>query len=171
MSARTLPFVVQPKAKFAEVTLGTEESGQIKVEQRNYVTVGEKALTQEAMKGSRAITDLYAFVRDVAEDSGKAPEQVLADLSAFPTPEYLLVWADDAAAHLEAVNLESSRRRLIHATAILVSRVDREWSINDTMELHSDLVDALADFYVEEEKGLSGILEDTSSNTGAEGKE
>ena len=151
MSARKLPFVVQPKAKFVEVTLGSEESGQIKVEQRNYVTVGEKALTQEAMKGSHAVTDLYSFVRDIAEDSGKAPEQVLVDLSATPTPDYLLVWADDAASHLEAVNLEAGRRKMIHATAILISRVDPEWTINDTMELHSDLVDALSEFYTSEE--------------------
>lgn len=170
MSARKLPFVVQPKTAIKEVTLGSERSGQIKVQQRGYVTVGEKALVQEAMKGSHAVTDLYTFVRDVAEEVGKGPEQVLADFGVQPTPEYLLVWADDAAAHLEAVNLESTRRKLIYATAILVSRVDTEWSINDTMELHSDLVEALADFFVSEEKGLSDVLEETSENTGAEGK-
>ena len=171
MSARTLPFVVQPKAKFTEVTLGSEESGQIKVEQRNYIPVGEKALTQEAMKGSHALTDLYAFVRDIAEETGKTADVVLADLGVSPTPDYLVAWVDEAAAYMEKVNLEASRRKMIHATAILVSRVDREWSINDTMELHTDLVDALADFYVKEEKGLSDTLEDAGDNTGAEGKE
>lgn len=171
MSARKLPFVVQPKSVITEVTLGTEESGQIKVEQRNYITVGEKALTQEAMKGSHAVADLYSFVRNVAEDAGKEPEQVLADLSATQIPDYLLVWADDAAAHLEAVNLEAGRRKLVHATAILISRVDSEWTINDTMELHSGLVEALSEFYVKEEKGLANALEDAADNTGAEGKE
>lgn len=171
MSTRTLPFVVQPKAVTKEVTVGSDQSGQIKVQQRGYVTVGEKALVQEAMKGSHAIADLYAFVRDVAEEVGKDPEQVLTDFGAQPTPDYLLVWADDAAALLEAVNLEGTRRKLIYATAILVSRVDTEWSINDTMELHTDLVEDLSDFYVKEEKGLDDILEDTADNTGAEGKE
>lgn len=171
MSARNLPFVVQPKAEFTEVTLGTEDSGQIKVEQRNYTTVGEKALTQEATKGFHAVADLYSFVREIAEDSDKAPEQVLADLSATPTPNYLLVWADDAAGHLEAVNLEAGRRKMIHATAILISRVDPKWTINDTMELHPDLVEALSEFYVKEEQGLAVDLEESADNTGAEGKE
>lgn len=171
MSARKLPFVVQPKAKFSEVTLGTEDSGKIKVEQRNYITVGEKALAQEAMKGSHAVNDLYAFVSNIAEDSNKTPDEVLSDLSSSPAPDYLLVWMDDAAAHLEAVNLESTRRKMIYATAILVSRVDKEWSINDTMELHSELVDALSDFYVKEGTGLADALEDAADNTGAEGKE
>lgn len=171
MSARKLPFVVQPKAKFSEVTLGTEESGKIKVEQRNYITVGEKALVQEAMKGSNAMGDLYAFVTNIAADSNKTPDEVLSDLGSSPTPDYLLVWMDDAAVHMEAINLESARRKMIHATAILISRVDSEWSINDTMELHSDLVEALSEFYVEEGVGLTDALEDAADNTGAEGKE
>lgn len=171
MSARKLPFVVQPRVAFAEETVGTEESGQIKVERRGYITVGEKALTQEAMKGSHAIPELYALVQEIAEDAGKAPDKVLADLATSPTPEYLLVWEDDAASRLEAVQLENTRRQMIHATAILISRVDSEWTINDTMQLHSGLVEALADFYVKEDKGVEDVLEKSEDNTGAEGKE
>ena len=171
MSARKLPFVVQPRVKFTEETLGSEDSGQIKVERRGYVTVGEKALTQEAMKGSHAVPELYAFMRNVAEDSNKEPAQVLADLSTVPIPDYLLVWEDEAAALLEAVQMESSRRQMVHATAILISRVDSQWTIEDTMKLHPDLVSALSEFYAKEEKGAEDILEEAADNTGAEGKE
>lgn len=171
MSARKLPFVVQPKAVVKEVTLGTEESGQIKVEQRNYITVGEKALVQEAMKGSHAIQDLYAFVADVAKEHDKETQQVLEDLSSTPTPEYLLPYNEVALEYLEAVQGEKGRRDMIHATAILISRVDSEWTIQDTMNLHSDLVVALSEFYVKEDSGLSDALKDSADNTGAEGKE
>lgn len=171
MSARKLPFVVQPRVALTKETLGSKESGQIEVERRGYTTVGEKALVQEAMKGSHAMPELYAFVKNVAEDVGKTPEQVLADLSTSPTPDYLLVWEDDATARLEAVQMEGTRRCMVHATAILISRVDSQWTIDDTLQLHSDLVDALSEFYIKEEKGSEDILEDSSNNTGAEGKE
>ena len=171
MSARKLPFVVQPRVKAVKETIGTEESGQIKVERRGYITVGEKAITQESMRGSNAVSDLYELVNVIAEETGKEPRQVLADISDGEKHEYLSIWAIAISSRVEAIGLESARREMVHATAILISRVDPEWTIEDTMELHGDLVKALSAFYVREDSGAQNVLEPTSENTGAEGKE
>lgn len=171
MSARKLPFVVQPRVKATKEIIGTEESGQIKVERRGYITVGEKAITQESMRGSNAIGDLYELVNAIAEETGKEPKAVLADVSGSEKHEYLSVWSSAISSRVEAIGFEGARRDMVHATAILISRVDPEWTIEDTMELHGDLVKALSAFYTREDNGAQNVLEPTSENTGAEGKE
>lgn len=170
MSARQLPFVIQPRKAFSEETIGTEESGQIKVQRRGYITVGEKALTQEAMKGSHAVSSLYSLVGLIAEESDKAPEKVLSDLTASPLPDYLHIWEEDAVKAVESMQLEATRRSMVHATAILISRVDSDWTMEDTMQLHPDLVQALDAFYTKEESGAEDMIEDSKESAGAEGK-
>lgn len=171
MLARKLPFVIQPRVALSPATVGTEESGQISIQRRGYITVGEKALTQEAMKGFHAVADLYSLVQEIAEDVGKPPADVLVDLSTAPAPDYLALWQDAALARLEAVQIENTRRAMVQATAILISRIDSDWTIEDTMQLHPGLVEAISDFYVNEEKGAEGVIAGAEDNTGAEGKE
>lgn len=170
MSVRKLPFIVQPRLAFEKEILGTDESGKIEVERRGYLTVGEKALTQQATKDFTSVVDLYSLVGRIAEEEDKDPKVVLSDFSAVPSPPYLTNWSSELTECMQSVGIENTKRRMIYATAILISRVDSGWEVDDTMSLNSDLVEALAGFYEREDNGAVEELSEEPENTGAEGK-
>ena len=57
---------------------------------------------------------------------------------------------------------------LIQATALLICRVNEAWTIEQTMELHPDLVADLAKLYTDEDNKTIDALEEASNNSGAE---
>lgn len=171
MSARKLPFVVQPKSKTSLVRLGSEKSGQIEVEKRGYLTVGEKALVQEAMQSfDSGTTALYQTVNEIAGANNKTAEEVLGDITKAPMPEYMNPWISEIREAMGLIDVASLKRQVVHASAILVSRVDSEWEVEDTMKLDEELVEALSNFYLQEDNDAINELETDSEDSGAEGK-
>ena len=171
MPTRKLPFVVQPKNKTELVRLGTEKSGQIEVERRGYLTVGEKALAQEAMRSFESGTAvLYQIVNEIATANDKTAQDVLNDITESPTPEYLNPWIGEIREAMNLIEVASIKRQVVHASAILVSRVDPECEVEDTMKLNKELVTALSDFYLEEDAEAIEDLAENSEDSGAEGK-
>lgn len=168
--ARKLPFVVQPRQKTVVEKIGVEETGIIEIERRGYVTVGEKAMVDQAMQGSSAATQLRSLVASIAEIENKEFSEVMSDLTADAAPEYLNDWTDDIVKCFNAIGIENAKRDMLQATALLISRIDAEWTIEDTMQQHQDLVKALSDFYVEENSDDLEELAQDSENSGAEGK-
>jgi hypothetical protein len=47
------------------------------------------------------------------------------------------------------------KRGIAAATILIRSRIDSEWTLDDTLEQDPALIQAFADFYTEEESGLS----------------
>ena len=170
MSARKLPFVVQPRSLSVEKTIGNEESGQIKILAKGYVSVGEKAMVQQSTQDFTASMSLVRLLEEIAATANKTTQQVLTDLDKPKKPKYLEPWEQAIVATLSAVSTENVKREMIQATAILISRVDPEWTAEDTMKLHPALVSQLSDFYNDEDLGVNLELNEEAENTGAEGK-
>ena len=59
--------------------------------------------------------------------------------------------ADELGEVLESMQTAQYRRQVVCALAILMYRVDADISMDDVMDLHPDLIAALAAFYEEEE--------------------
>ena len=59
---------------------------------------------------------------------------------------------------------------IIQATALLICRIDSEWTVEETMELHPDILSGLAALYVDEDNQSVEALEAASSSEASEGK-
>lgn len=169
--ARQLPFVVQPNKKPVLKTIGTEQSGQIEIEVRGYTTVGEKAMVDQSILGEVGTQGFQELLKQIAKAEGKTASEVYDDFSTTPAPEYLEDWAQEFQEAVDVLSVENSKRNIVQATALLISRVDPEWTIEDTMQQHSDLVLELSNLYVEENKrSTDDLISDDASSGGAEGK-
>lgn len=167
---RELPFVVQPRKKVTLEKVGTEESGIIEIERRGYITVGEKAMVDQSMQGANASARLRSVVSAISEAEKKTPSKVMADLSAEPSPDYLDDWAEEVLECFNLINVENAKRDMVQATALLISRVDGDWTIEDTMQQSPGLIKALSDFYNKENSPALEALEEGPQGSGAEGK-
>ena len=171
-----LPFVVQPRLKPIVETIGTEFSGQIEIVRKGYLTVAEKAIVQSAMKEHNGITQSYIIAREIAQAEGIKPETVFEDLSTDPQPEYLNKYAEQLQQILALTREHEERVKLVAATALILCRVNAEWTANDTVELHPDLQEALYALYKDEERKSVKALEDAAveadkAQEGAQGKD
>ena len=175
LKKRGLPFVVQPKYEPILEWVGTDESGIIEIERKGYLTVQEKAIVQGAMEGDTTMTDMFMLCRDIAQKEGLKPDRVFSDMTAPVQPEYFPKYADRISACMARLTEYQDRQRMIAATAMLICRVDKDWSAEDTIALHPDLLDALYVLYMEEDqKSVAAFQESTEKagpKTDSEGKE
>lgn len=175
LKKKGLPFVVEPKYEPIIERIGTEESGVIEVERKGYLTVQEKAIVQGAMEGDTTMTDMFMLCREIAQKEGISPDQVFSDMTCPVQPEYFPTYSDRISACMARLTEYQDRQRMIAATAMLICRVDREWSAEDTVALHPDLLDALYVLYMEEDqksvKALQDAVEKQSPKTDSEGKD
>lgn len=159
-----LPFVVEPRRQPITELVGTEESGKIEILRRGYLTVAEKSFIQQAMGGDSPILALHRLAGKVATSSGKTPVEVL---ETFGRGEISNPIFDDVAGELldvmDSMKVYEGRKHLAAATGLLMYRHDQAWTIEDTLELHPDLVEGLFNLYVKEEIGsLEGFEQDSS---------
>jgi predicted HNH restriction endonuclease len=146
-----LPFVVQPKAeKFIDV-IGTEESGKIEIERRGYLTVSEKAIVQGSISGDPTMSDLYRLGSKIAKEKKKKAGNVVKDMMQAERPAYMADYEGEITDRLMALIAFQEKLTIVQATAVLMSRVDANWTVEQTFELHPDLVQSLAEFYSQEE--------------------
>ena len=169
-----LPFVVQPRLKPIIEQVGTEESGIIEIERRGYLTVAEKAITQGGLSTDTSIRKMYSLAGSIARETGRPQGDVAQDLINQERPEYLSPWNDEIAECIMEMIAYQERAAIVQATALLMSRVDTTWTVDQTMELHPDLLAGLAELYSDEENKTIEALVDAAegaSGGAAQGKD
>jgi hypothetical protein len=154
-----LPFVVQPKLKPIVERLGTEESGIIEIERRGYLTGAEKTFVQQIQQQDGGTLQLVALSRRISrekkiplekaygilvgiltgEASGKAASDIESD------------YAEDIQIAINSISASRTKEELINAACLLIHRVDANIGMESVVELHPDLITALANLYKDEE--------------------
>jgi len=166
-----LPFVVQPRLEPVIEQIGNEECGIIEIERRGYLTVAEKAITQGGLNGDTTVRKLYALAGRIGRETGRQQSEVSNDLMQPERPEYLTPYDDEITECIMEMMAFQERISIIQATALIMSRIDNTWTVDQTMELNPDLVAALSTFFGEEESKTTEALEASSEDTPAvEGK-
>ena len=160
--ARKLPFVVQPRLKPIQEEIGSEESGKFVIERRGYLSVSEKAWVQGAEEGDDATSLVHSLAIRIGGSLNKDPKEVLNDIGAGNLSEDLAPYAEDIMGAMSKVAAFNERHQLIVATCMMVSRVDPQWTVEDTLALHPDHLDALNLLYAEEEAKSLDALEAAS---------
>ena len=147
-----IPFVLKPKKEPVKEVVGTEETGAVEVLRRDFLTVGEKSLVQGANVQSGAFRELQALAARIAEKQGVSVAAVMEAMAKGTILELAGAgMADELGEVLERMQTAQYRRQVVCALAILMYRVDADISMDDVMDLHPDLIAALAAFYEEEE--------------------
>lgn len=166
-----LPFVVQPKYAPKKILIGSEESGQFEIERRGYLTVQEKAFVQMAMKES-GNGAMIKVIGTIAKQEGKKQSDVIADLQGYvpgETESYLDNYGEELLSLTQEISQASEIQKMSKATALLISRHDNSWDFNDTLTLHSDIVDDLANLYDDEEnKSIKDLIDDADQDSSVE---
>jgi hypothetical protein len=157
----TLPFVVQPRRQPILERIGSEESGQIEIERRGYLTAGEKAFVQQVQQFDNGTTEIVTVSRRVARKYGlgmdKAYNLVLAIISNAATEEDELVgqieeeFAEDLTNVVKGLSAGQVREELVMAACLLKYRVNPDFEIGEIGTIHPDLIGDLATLYREEE--------------------
>lgn len=172
MPTRKLPFVVQPRLQAITERIGTEESGIIEIERRGYLSVAEKAMVQGSVGDDDVMRGLVSLAARVSRETGRQQQEVIQDLTKQPPADYLEPWGDEISALLMQMVSFQERTVIIQATAMWVSRINPEWTIEDTLELHPDLLNGLVELYQDEDRRSVEVLEASAEGNGGavEGK-
>lgn len=166
-----LPFVVQPRLQPIIDKVGTEVSGIIEIERRGYLSVAEKAIVQGVSTGDTSVRQMFALAGRIGRDTGKQQAEVAKDLMVQPMPEYLRPYQEEIQDCIMVMLEFQDRTAVIQATALLICRIQDTWTIEQTMDLHPDLIHALAQLYIDEDNKSVDLLEEASNKSGAaEGK-
>ena len=157
---KTLPFVVQPRLKPVMELLGTENSGQIQIERRGYLSVAEKAWVQALEAEDDTQGRLHRLAIKIAAELDMDPAEAL-DLvvkSEMRDPR-LDPYHDELMESMQAMQQFSERRKIAGCTCLLINRVDHSWELEDTLTLHTDIIEDLYVLYLEEEARSVEALE------------
>lgn len=160
---RTLPFVVKPKRVFAQVKLGREEIGVIEIEKRGYLTVSEKTFVDAVMQGADAVTSVVGLASRISSKTGHTTEEcytgimgaIQGDLTSKFATKIKQEYPDELGLILTQMSESVQKRAIAAATVLIRSRIDAEWSVEDTLEQDPELINAFAEFYAEEEANVS----------------
>jgi len=160
---KTLPFVVQPKKKFSKVKIGTEQTGVLEIERRGYLTVSEKAFVDGVTQGTDGITAIVNLATRIGSKTKHTTEEafnaVMKAVQGDMTDPFAVKIREDYPDELSAILSQMTdavqKRGIAAATILIRSRIDSEWTLDDTLEQDPALIQAFADFYTEEESGLS----------------
>ena len=167
---KTLPFVVKPKAAFCDIELGTDESGIIKIEKRGYLTVAEKSFVDGVTQGSDGMADIVSLAKKISRKHKKSTEEsfnaIMDTMAGNIKTKFHGEVEDEYGDELSQLTITLSeavqRRAIAAATILLQSRVDPEWGVEDTVNLHPDLIEKLLEFYNDEENKVSPVQEEKS---------
>jgi hypothetical protein len=167
----TLPFVVAPRREPIIEILGSEESGQIEIHRKGYLTVAEKSFMQQASSSDETVSLLHKLASKVAKARGVQAQEVVEMLGSGNFQDPLLEgFEDDISEIYSAMGNYEQRRKVISATCLLYFRISQDWSIEDTMEMHPDLVDALYLLFQEEDAKSTEAFEKVETGSAPEGK-
>jgi hypothetical protein len=173
-----LPFVITPRFQPIVDTVGDPDYGVIEIVRRGYLNVAEKTFVNSCLSGDSAISGLRRLALEIARETGKSQTEVLQDISDIENLEdYLTGYTEKIIEAVSEISTYQEKRAIACATALMIFRVDENWTIEDTLnELPSDLVTDLMVFYDQEEsKNISHLAEKyndkiDSGESDAEGK-
>ena len=163
-----LPFLVQPKRQPIIEKIGSEEIGTIEICRRGYLTVAEKSFMQQSQGGDTAIVGMHRLASKVARETGRPVTEItemvaqgdFSDAGFEPHREEL----EELVASLSAIE---ARTKLIAVTCLVLYRCSDEWTVENTLELHPDLVDELYMLYLEEDQRSLEAFEAIKDSTAA----
>jgi len=165
-----LPFIVQPRLQPIVEIVGTEDSGQIEIERKGYLTVSEKAIVQSAMKGDESLAETMRAAAKIAQAEGMTVGEVFNDIGKDPRPEYLEKHEDTLLEMFSSMMQQEQRMKLVAVTALILTRVDAGWDAASTSDLAPELIDAIFQLYQEEEKRSVEALEEAAKQKAVEKK-
>lgn len=150
-----LPFIVAPKFQTKKVKIGTEELGIVEIEKRGYLSVAEKSFVDSVMQGTDGVAMIVRLANTVSRKKKITVEkayniivQILSQTSTTGVASEIADEYTDDLANIQTQMIDSLRRKSIAATTILIqSRINPEWTIDDTLTLDPDLLQYFVDFY------------------------
>ena len=155
-----LPFVVQPKKNTEKIKVGNEEVGVFEIERKGYLSVAEKSFVENVTQGSDGVSSLVRLANKIASEYKIAPEKAYtaitdamsgknnSKLVTRITQEY-----EEELAYATSRMAESMQRRSIAAATILLqTRVNHEWTLEDTLQLDPQILEQLIELYDREEQ-------------------
>ena len=158
--ARSLPFVVQPRLKPIVEILGTEESGQIEIARKGYLSVAEKAWVQAMEADDDTQGRLHRLALKMGAELDMDPRAALDLIGSGNVGDpRLAAYQEELLKCLSSMQQFNERRKLAAATCLLINRVDSQWTIEDSLALHTDLLDALYLLYTDEDAKSVEALE------------
>jgi hypothetical protein len=157
--AKDLPFVVKPRRKPVKIQIGNENCGILEIEARGYLTVAEKFYVSQVLNGDRSVALMLSLSNKLAKRFKKDQQEgylILTDYMQNKSSEsYNKIIQEEFQEQVEEVMSEitriSSMRELAQATVMMRSRIDEDWTTDDTLELDSELIEALVQLYNKEE--------------------
>ena len=167
----TLPFVVAPRREPITHVVGTEDSGKIEIVRKGYLSVAEKTFMQQATAGDASVGGLQRLASKVAREKGLQVTEVVEMLSKSDFGgEIFNDYTDEINELIGAMMAFEERRKMVAAACMLYFRVSDKISIEETMNLHPDLIDDLYRLYAMEElKSTEGF--ESEEDVQPEGKE
>lgn len=169
--AKTLPFVVQPRRKPVKVRIGSEDSGILEIEARGHLTVAEKFYVNQIVNGDKTVSLMIGLSNKISKrlkKDAKEGYKILTDfLQNTGSNAHRDIIEEEFGGEVQELTGEitriSSMRELAQATIMMRSRIDPEWETDDTLELDTELIDALVKFYNEEERKEFPEIEETKT--------
>lgn len=169
--AKTLPFVVQPRRKPIKVRIGSEDCGVLEIEARGHLTVAEKFYVNQIINGDKTVSLMIGLSNKIAKRlkrDQKDGYKILTDyLQNNSSNAHRDIIDEDFGSEVQELTGEitriSSMRELAQATIMMRSRVDPDWETDDTLELDTELIDALVKFYNEEERKEFPEIEESTT--------
>lgn len=165
--AYKLPFVVTPRLKPILETVGSDESGTIEIERRGYLTVAEKNFVQAALSGDSGISGMHALAAKIARAEKKGHAEVMSDFAANDK-EYLAPYAEEISNVLVAMLAYQEKYKVVAVTALAMSRISAEITVDDVLEFHPDILEGVFALYEEEDRKSIEKLELAAKATPAD---
>lgn len=163
--------MVAPRREPIVEIMGSEESGQIEIHRKGYLTVAEKSFMQQASSSDETVSLLHKLASKVAKARGVQAQEVVELLGGGNFQDPLLEGFEDEISEIySAMGSFEQRRKIISATCLLYFRISQDWTIEDTMEMHPDLVDSLYILFQEEDVKSTEAFEKLEVGQDSQGK-
>lgn len=147
-----LPFVVAPRREPILETVGSEESGQFEIERKGYLTVAEKSFVQQASASDETIGRLQRLAGRIGKERGVQQQEIVSLLGAGDfSSELLQGYESEIDDIITLMSTFDQRRKIVAASCLLYFRISSDWVIEDTLELHPDIVESLYTLFNEED--------------------
>lgn len=166
-----LPFVVAPRREPIIETIGSEESGQFEIQRKGYLTVAEKSFTQQASASDETIGQLNRLSGRISKEKNVQQKEVMDCLIAGNFSSDLLSGYDKEVDDIVTMmSTFEQRQKIVAASCLLYFRISQSWAIEDTLDLHPDIIDALYKLYLDEDLKSTEAFEKVEVETATEGK-
>ena len=154
-----LPFVVAPKIEPEMVQIGNEDCGIIEIERRGYVTAGEKAFVNSQVAEDEVTSKIVSLCRKIATEFKVDMQEAYQAINSLFVPGEIEGLAGrvqeeygaDVAEVLAAMIAGEERKKLVQAYCMIMYRIEGDFTAEDLSALDPQLVEALSDFYAQEE--------------------